>query len=61
MEEDTGPASGDRDLAPVGALVGHPARAAMLAALVGGRALPATDLARHARLKPAAATPTCAA
>jgi DNA-binding transcriptional ArsR family regulator len=47
---------GDRDLAPIGALVGHPARAAMLAALVGGRALPATDLARHARIKPAAAT-----
>jgi hypothetical protein len=28
----------------------------MLAALAGGRALPATDLARHARIKPAAAT-----
>jgi DNA-binding transcriptional ArsR family regulator len=66
MEEDTGPAGGasdvgaspggDRDLAPIGALVGHPARAAMLAALAGGRALPATDLARHARIKPAAAT-----
>jgi DNA-binding transcriptional ArsR family regulator len=49
-------AEGDRDLAPVGALVGHPARAAMLAALAGGRALPASDLARHARIKPAAAT-----
>jgi DNA-binding transcriptional ArsR family regulator len=46
----------ERDLAPIGALVGHPARAAMLAALAGGRALPATDLARHARIKPAAAT-----
>jgi DNA-binding transcriptional ArsR family regulator len=60
MEDDTGPASdasGDRDLAPIGALVGHPARAAMLAALAGGQALPATELARHARLKPAAATP----
>ena len=56
MEEDTGPAGGDRDLAPIGALVGHPARAAMLAALAGGRALPASDLARHARIKPAAAT-----
>jgi DNA-binding transcriptional ArsR family regulator len=56
MEEDPD-ASGDRDLAPIGALVGHPARAAMLAALAGGQALPATDLARHARLKPAAATP----
>ena len=49
-------AGGDRDLAPIGALVGHPARAAMLAALADGRALPATDLARHARIKPAAAT-----
>jgi DNA-binding transcriptional ArsR family regulator len=47
---------GERDLAPLGALIGHPARAAMLAALAGGRALPATDLARHARIKPAAAT-----
>src|SRR5690242_15108567 len=46
----------ERDLAPIGALVGHPARAAMLAALAGGRALPASDLARHARIKPAAAT-----
>jgi DNA-binding transcriptional ArsR family regulator len=46
----------DRDLAPIGALVGHPARAAMLAALAGGRALPATDLARCARIAPAAAT-----
>ena len=60
MAESTGPAGDpdgrERDLAPVGALVGHPARAAMLAALAGGRALPATDLARHARIKPAAAT-----
>jgi DNA-binding transcriptional ArsR family regulator len=56
VEESTGPDGGDRDLAPIGALVGHPARAAMLAALAGGRALPATDLARHARIKPAAAT-----
>jgi DNA-binding transcriptional ArsR family regulator len=46
----------ERDLAPVGALVGHPARVAMLAALAGGRALPATDLARCARIAPAAAT-----
>ena len=46
----------ERDLAPIGALLGHQARAAMLAALASGRALPATDLARHARIKPAAAT-----
>jgi len=46
----------DRDLAPIGALVGHPARDAMLAALAAGCALPATDLARCARISPAAAT-----
>lgn len=46
----------DRNLAPVGALLGHPARAAMLAALADGRALPAGELARHARISPAATT-----
>jgi DNA-binding transcriptional ArsR family regulator len=46
----------DRDLAPIGALIGHPARAAMLAALADGRALPAGELARHARVTPATAT-----
>jgi len=46
----------DRDLAPIGALLGHPARARMLAALADGRALPAGDLARHARVAPATAT-----
>jgi DNA-binding transcriptional ArsR family regulator len=46
----------DRDLAPIGALLGHPARAAMLAALADGRALPAGELARHARIAPATAT-----
>lgn len=45
-----------RDLAPIGALLGHPARAAMLAALADGRALPAGELARHARIAPATAT-----
>lgn len=61
MDESTEPEGAgldgrERDLAPIGALVGHPARAAMLAALAGGRALPATDLARCARISPAAAT-----
>lgn len=37
--EGTGLDGRERDLAPIGALVGHPARAAMLAALAGGRAL----------------------
>ncbi len=46
----------DRDLAPIGALLGHPARAAMLTALADGRALPAGELARHARIAPATAT-----
>jgi DNA-binding transcriptional ArsR family regulator len=46
----------DRDLAPIGALIGHPARAAMLAALADGHALPAGELARHARVTPATAT-----
>ena len=52
-----GPAvPGDRDLAAVAALVGDPARIAMLAALAGGRALPAGELARAAGVRPATAT-----
>jgi DNA-binding transcriptional ArsR family regulator len=47
---------GDRDLAPIAALFGDPARAAMLAALAGGQALPAGELARVARVHPATAT-----
>lgn len=46
----------DRDLAPIGALIGHPARAAILAALGDGRALPAGELARHAGISPTTAT-----
>jgi len=41
---------GDADVAAVGAAIGHPARGAMLTALLGGRALPASDLARAARV-----------
>jgi DNA-binding transcriptional ArsR family regulator len=41
-------------LSDVAALVGEPSRAAILLALLGGRALPAGELAREARLSPAA-------
>ena len=44
------------DLAAVGALVGHPSRAAMLDALLAGRALTATELARTAGVSPATAS-----
>ncbi len=46
----------DRDLAPVAALFGDPARAAMLAALADGQALPAGELASWAGVHPATAT-----
>src|SRR5262245_39980465 len=46
----------DRDLASVANLIGDPARAAMLAALAGGRALPAGELARQAGVQPATAS-----
>jgi DNA-binding transcriptional ArsR family regulator len=46
----------DRDLASVANLIGDPARAAMLAALAGGRALPAGELARLAGVQPATAS-----
>lgn len=55
MDAKASPAA-DRDLASIGALIGHPARAAMLAALADGRALPAGELARHARISPTTAT-----
>lgn len=47
---------GDADIAAVAAAIGHPARGAMLSALFGGRALPATDLARAARVSPSTAS-----
>ncbi len=46
----------DRDLASIAALIGDPARCAMLSALAGGRALPAGELARRAGVHPATAT-----
>ena len=44
------------NFAPLAALMGDPARSAMLAALVAGRALPATDLAREAGVAPQTAS-----
>ncbi len=44
------------DIAPVGALIGAPARAAMLMALMDGRLLPAGELAFQARISPQAAS-----
>jgi DNA-binding transcriptional ArsR family regulator len=46
----------DRDLASIADLIEDPARAAMLAALAGGRALPAGELARRAGVHPATAS-----
>lgn len=57
MAETAGPVRrGDRDVAPIAALFGDPARAAMLAALAAGHALPAGELAREAGVHPATAT-----
>jgi DNA-binding transcriptional ArsR family regulator len=41
---------GDADISAVAAAIGHPARGRMLMAMLGGRALPATDLAKAARV-----------
>jgi DNA-binding transcriptional ArsR family regulator len=46
----------DVDLAAVGALLGNPSRAAMLDALMTGRALTATELARVAQVSPPTAS-----
>jgi DNA-binding transcriptional ArsR family regulator len=46
----------DVDLAAVAALLGNPSRAAMLDALMTGRALTATELARVAEVSPATAS-----
>jgi DNA-binding transcriptional ArsR family regulator len=43
---------GDIDVAAVGALIGEPARAAVLVALADGRALAATTLAAEAQVAP---------
>ncbi len=44
------------DIAPIGALIGAPARAAMLMALMDGRLLPAGELAFQAHVSPQAAS-----
>jgi DNA-binding transcriptional ArsR family regulator len=46
----------DRNLASITNVIEDPARSAMLAALAGGRALPAGELARRAGVRPAAAS-----
>jgi DNA-binding transcriptional ArsR family regulator len=46
----------DVDLSTVGALLGNPSRAAMLDALMTGRALTATELARAGEVSPATAS-----
>ncbi|MFZ0902578.1 MAG: helix-turn-helix transcriptional regulator [Mycobacterium sp.] len=46
----------DRHLASIADLIEDPARATMLAALAGGRALPAGELARRAHVHPATAS-----
>jgi DNA-binding transcriptional ArsR family regulator len=45
-----------RNLIPIATLIEDPARSVMLAALAGGRALPAGELARRAGVRPAAAS-----
>ena len=49
-------ATPQRDSASMAALMGEPARAAMLDALLGGEALPAGELARRASISPATAS-----
>jgi hypothetical protein len=48
----------DRNLASIVNVIEDPARSAMLAALAGGRALPAGELARRAGVSPAVTTTT---
>jgi DNA-binding transcriptional ArsR family regulator len=46
----------DRNLTSIADVINDPARSAMLAALAGGRALPAGELARRAGVQPRAAS-----
>jgi DNA-binding transcriptional ArsR family regulator len=50
---DASPVAIDADISLPAALIGEPARASMLLALLNGRALPATELARVAGVRPA--------
>ncbi|MCW3047601.1 MAG: ArsR family transcriptional regulator [Solirubrobacterales bacterium] len=47
---------GDADIASVAAVIGNPARGRMLTAMAGGRALPASELARVAQVSPSTAS-----
>src|SRR6185295_10634997 len=42
------PMHGDADIATIASVIGHPARGRMLTAMLGGRALPASELAEVA-------------
>src|SRR3954452_22099627 len=42
------PVPGDADIATIASVIGHPARGRMLTAMLGGRALPASELAQSA-------------
>ncbi|HJU10643.1 MAG TPA: winged helix-turn-helix domain-containing protein, partial [Candidatus Binataceae bacterium] len=50
------PVQTDPDIAATAALIGDPSRAAILMALADGRALPAGELARYARISPQTAS-----
>jgi DNA-binding transcriptional ArsR family regulator len=56
MAEGTLQTSSEPDVAGVARAIGHPARAAMLAALLGGQWLPAGELARRAGVTPSTAS-----
>jgi len=47
---------GDADVSAIASVMGNPARGRMLAALLGGRALPATELARAGQVSPSTAS-----
>jgi DNA-binding transcriptional ArsR family regulator len=47
---------GEPDIASIASVIGHPARASMLTALMGGRARPASELAEIARVSPSTAS-----
>jgi DNA-binding transcriptional ArsR family regulator len=48
--------NGEPDISAIASVMGHPARGRMLSALLGDRALPATELARVARVAPSTAS-----
>src|SRR3954452_12494762 len=50
------PLHGDADIATIASVIGHPARGRMLEAMLGGRALPAGELAEVAGVSPSTAS-----